>query len=358
MQAVAEAYRNLSATGARPLAATDNLNFGNPEKPEIMGQLVGCIRGIGAACLALDMPIVSGNVSLYNETDGQAILPTPTIGAVGLLGSLGALIGMAPRTGDVLLLLGETHGHLGQSALLAELWGREEGDAPPVDLAAERAAGEFVRAAKAEGLVAAAHDLGDGGLALAAAEMALAGAVGVELFGDEALDPVAWFFGEDQGRYLIACPSGDVDRLLALAVGAAVPLRVAGVAGGDAVRLGEASAPLAELRAAHDVRAAAAARLTGPCRNLTRSLDSRAANLAGATADGDGSRGYRATDPGGLSCGADRDHRSRWRRQPLRRHRHRRGVPRGEPGHGSTRWSMPRSRERWRGRGASFMRSR
>ena len=146
MQAVAEAYRNLSATGARPLAATDNLNFGNPERPEIMGQLVGCIQGIGKACAALDMPIVSGNVSLYNETEGRAILPTPTIGAIGLLASLDDLIRMAPHEGDVLLLLGTTRGHLGQSALLAELYGREEGDAPPVDLAAERAAGIFLRA--------------------------------------------------------------------------------------------------------------------------------------------------------------------------------------------------------------------
>ena len=251
-QAVAEAYRNLTATGARPLAATDNLNFGNPEKPEIMGQLVGCVRGIGAACAALDMPIVSGNVSLYNETDGRAILPTPTIGAVGLLASLDDMIPMAPRDGDVLLLLGETRGHLGQSALLAEIAGREEGDAPPVDLAAERAAGEFLRTAKAEGLVAAAHDLGDGGLALAAAEMALAGSVGVEVFADDALGATAWFFGEDQGRYLLACPAADVDRLLARAVEAAVPLRVAGAAGGDTVRLGSASVALEDLRAAHE----------------------------------------------------------------------------------------------------------
>ena len=252
MQAVAEAYRNLCATGARPLAATDNLNFGNPEKPEIMGQLVGCIRGIGAACEALDMPIVSGNVSLYNETDGRAILPTPTIGAVGLLASLDELIRMAPRDGDVLLLLGETRGHLGQSALLAELCGREEGDAPPVDLAAERAAGEFLRAAKAAGLVAAAHDLSDGGLALAAAEMALAAALGVEVFADEELDATAWFFGEDQGRYLLACPAEDVDRLLARAVEAAVPLQVVGVAGGAEVRLGAAAVSLAALREAHE----------------------------------------------------------------------------------------------------------
>ncbi|MEM9736909.1 MAG: phosphoribosylformylglycinamidine synthase subunit PurL, partial [Pseudomonadota bacterium] len=203
-QAVAEAYRNLVATGARPLAATDNLNFGNPERPEIMGQLVGCIQGIGAACRALDMPIVSGNVSLYNETDGQAILPTPTIGAVGLLDSLDQVIGMAPGAGDLLVLLGTTRGHLGQSALLWELEARAEGDAPPVDLRAEARAGELVRALKAEGLITAAHDLSDGGLAVAAAEMALAAGLGVELSAREDMAPNAWFFGEDQGRYLIA----------------------------------------------------------------------------------------------------------------------------------------------------------
>jgi phosphoribosylformylglycinamidine synthase II len=250
-QAVAEAFRNLSATGARPLAATDNLNFGNPEKPEIMGQFVGCVRGISAACAALDMPIVSGNVSLYNETDGSAILPTPTIGAVGLLASLDDVIRMAPGAGDVLLLLGETRGHLGQSALLAELFGREEGDAPPVDLAAERAAGEFVRAANAAGLVAAAHDLGDGGVALAAAEMALAGGTGVEIFAEPSLAPAAWFFGEDQGRYLLAAAPEDSDRLVVMALDAGVPLKVVGEAGGEALRLGTAAVPLAALRDAH-----------------------------------------------------------------------------------------------------------
>lgn len=252
MQAVAEAYRNLSATGSKPLAATDNLNFGNPEKPEIMGQLVGCIRGIGAACKALDMPIVSGNVSLYNETDGRAILPTPTIGGVGLLSSLDELIRTAPKAGDVLLLLGQTEGHLGQSALLFELYGREEGDAPPVDLAAERAAGEFVRAAKAEGLVGAAHDLSDGGIAVAAAEMAIAGGLGIEILADEELSPAEWFFGEDQGRYLVACPAVDVDRLLARAVETGVRMRVVGSAGGDQVRLGDGSIELSRLRALHE----------------------------------------------------------------------------------------------------------
>ena len=252
MQAVAEAYRNLSATGARPLAATDNLNFGNPRKPEIMGQFVGCVMGIGEACKALDMPIVSGNVSLYNETDGAPILPTPTIGGVGLLESLDGLIRMAPREGDRLMLVGETRGHLGQSALLAELFGREDGDAPQVDLAAERAAGEFVRAAKAAGLVSAAHDLGDGGLALAAAEMALAADVGVEVVSEAEMTPAEWFFGEDQGRYVLACAQGDAAALSALAGAHGVPIRSIGRAFGAAVRLGGASVPLAELREIHE----------------------------------------------------------------------------------------------------------
>ncbi len=250
-QAVAEAYRNLTATGAKPLAATDNLNFGNPEKPEIMGQLVGCLRGIAAACEALDMPIVSGNVSLYNETDGSAILPTPTIGGVGLIPSLDRLIRMSPRAGDRLLLVGTTRGHLGRSALLAELFGREEGEAPPVDLAAERAAGEFVRAANAAGLVGAAHDLSDGGLAVAAAEMALASGVGVEIEADAALGAAGWFFGEDQARYLIACRPEAADPLAAMAAAAGVPLRAVGSAQGDSVRLGGGEVAIAALRRAH-----------------------------------------------------------------------------------------------------------
>ena len=156
-QAVAEAYRNLCATGAHPLATTDNLNFGNPEKPEIMGQFVGCIKGIGEACAALDMPIVSGNVSLYNETDGEAILPTPTIGAVGILRFLDELIPTAPDQGNTMVLIGDTKGHLGQSALLKEVWNREDGDAPHVDLDAERDAGQFVCYMQAKKLISAAH---------------------------------------------------------------------------------------------------------------------------------------------------------------------------------------------------------
>ncbi|MGR3374872.1 MAG: phosphoribosylformylglycinamidine synthase subunit PurL, partial [Pseudooceanicola nanhaiensis] len=198
-QAVAEAYRNLTAVGALPLASTDNLNFGNPEKPEIMGQFVGALKGIGEAVSALDMPIVSGNVSLYNETDGQAILPTPTIAAVGLIEDAATAINGTARDGHVALLVGETAGHLGQSALLAEVYNRVEGDAPPVDLSAEKRNGDFIRAQREH--IRACTDLSDGGLALAAFEMAEAGGVGVHL--DET--DTAQLFGEDQGRYLIAC---------------------------------------------------------------------------------------------------------------------------------------------------------
>ncbi len=250
-QAVAEAFRNLCATGAEPLAATDNLNFGNPERPEIMGQLVGCIRGIAAAVTALGVPIVSGTVSLYNETDGRAILPTPTIGAVGLLPNLDALIRMAPGASDVLLILGTTRGHLGQSALMADLFGRAEGAAPPVDLTAERTAGDFVRALGAAGLVTAVHDLSDGGLALAAAEMALAADIGISLRRDPALDDLAWFFGEDQGRYLLAARPEAVPALEARARAAGVPLGVVGEVGGDAVRLAGAEVALDDLQRRH-----------------------------------------------------------------------------------------------------------
>jgi phosphoribosylformylglycinamidine synthase subunit PurL len=252
-QAVAEAYRNLSATGAKPLATTDNMNFGNPEKPEIMAQFVGCIQGIGEACEALDTPIVSGNVSLYNETDGIAILPTPTIGAVGLLDNLDQLIRVAPNDGDALILFGETKGHLGQSSYLMELFDREDGDAPHVDLEAERKAGDLVRALKAKGLLTAAHDLSDGGLGVAGAEMALAGGVGVKLASDVDLPQHAWFFGEDQGRYLVAVSRDDAEAMLAEADKAGVPATHVGKVEGDRVVLGNHSVGLAEARAAHEL---------------------------------------------------------------------------------------------------------
>ena len=240
-QAVAEAYRNLSAVGARPLASTDNLNFGNPEKPEIMGQFVGAIKGIGAACAALDMPIVSGNVSLYNETDGRAILPTPTIGAVGLLEHLDDLIAGQPQPGDYALVIGETRGHLGQSALLAEVFNREDGDAPDVDLEAEKRHGEFLRANRE--LIRAAADLSDGGLALAAFEMAEGAGLGVTLDSDD----TAFLFGEDQARYLVAASFDQAEALMIAAGKAGVPVQSVGRFGGEVVRMGGSEAPLASL---------------------------------------------------------------------------------------------------------------
>ncbi|MGR3574630.1 MAG: phosphoribosylformylglycinamidine synthase subunit PurL, partial [Sagittula sp.] len=240
-QAVAEAYRNLTAVGAKPLATTDNLNFGNPEKPEIMGQFVGALQGIGEACLALDMPIVSGNVSLYNETDGQGILPTPTIGAVGLIAAGEEPILDTPRDGHVALLLGETAGHLGQSALLAEVFHREDGDAPHVDLDIERANGDFIRANRQ--WIRSCTDLADGGLALAAFEMAAAGNTGVQLDTDD----TAQLFGEDQGRYLIACSFDAAEALMTAAGQAGVTLSSVGKFTGDTVRMGGSEAPLAEL---------------------------------------------------------------------------------------------------------------
>jgi phosphoribosylformylglycinamidine synthase len=242
-QAVAEAWRNLTAKGALPLAATDNLNFGNPEKPEIMGQFVGAIKGIDAACRALDFPIVSGNVSLYNETDGKGILPTPTIGAVGLLASTADLIAGRPAAGDRAVLIGAEGSHLGQSALLAEAFGMETGDAPHVDLAAERKHGDFLRANRK--LAKAATDLSDGGLALAAFEMAEAAGLGVTL---EA-DTIPALFGEDQARYLVATDAAGAEALIAAGKAAGVPVAVVGSFGGTEVRFGSDAAPLADLSA-------------------------------------------------------------------------------------------------------------
>src|SRR5271163_1384382 len=181
-QAVAEAWRNLTAVGARPLALTDNLNFGNPERPEIMGQFVGCVRGIGEACRALDFPVVSGNVSLYNETNGTAILPTPTIGGVGLLDDFTTSMTLAFKAeGEAILVVGETRGALGQSLYLRDICGREDGAPPPVDLAAERRHGDFVRELIRDGSVTAVHDISDGGLVIALAEMAMASGIGAVL---------------------------------------------------------------------------------------------------------------------------------------------------------------------------------
>jgi phosphoribosylformylglycinamidine synthase len=241
-QAVAESWRNLTAVGALPLALTDNMNFGNPERPEIMGQFVGVIEGIREACFALDYPVVSGNVSLYNETSGNAILPTPVIGGIGLIADARQTTDLAlKQDGDALILIGETRGHLGSSLYLREIEGREAGRPPLVDLRAERRNGNFARAEIRAGHAAACHDLADGGLLVAIAEMAMAGDRGVVL--DQLpfdLPRHAWLFGEDQGRYLIE--TADPAVMLAAAQANGIPARLIGVVGGVALTLPDAGA--------------------------------------------------------------------------------------------------------------------
>ncbi len=234
-QAVAEAWRNLTAVGARPLAVTDNLNFGNPERPEIMGQLVHCIRGIAQACKVLEFPVVSGNVSLYNETNGRAILPTPTIGGVGLIDNFERSATLAFKAADeVILLIGETTGWLGQSLYLRELCGRMEGAPPPVDLGDEKRNGDVVRELIVAGLASAAHDLSDGGLLIALAEMAMASGLGADLEAPPAEVPAhAFFFGEDQARYVVTIPWDELFLVTAKLRTARVPMRVIGTTGGD-----------------------------------------------------------------------------------------------------------------------------
>jgi phosphoribosylformylglycinamidine synthase len=249
-QAVAEAYRNLCAVGATPLAVTDNLNFGNPEKPEIMGQIVGAIDGIGEACRALDFPVISGNCSLYNETNGEAILPTPAIGGVGLLKDVRRMATIAfKRDGDRVVLMGDTHGHLGASLYYREIEGREEGGCPPVDLAAERRHGEFVRGLIESGTVDTVHDVSDGGILVAVAEMAMAGRRGAQLRADCA----RFLFGEDQARYLLAVPANVSAALFDAALKAGIPAVLLGHTGGDTLEIDAAgSVPVAELRKIHE----------------------------------------------------------------------------------------------------------
>jgi phosphoribosylformylglycinamidine synthase len=262
-QAVAEAYRNLCAIGAMPLAITNCLNFGNPQRPEIMGQFVGCVQGMGEAAKALDFPVVSGNVSLYNETrndDGSslAILPTPAIGGVGLLDDHEkmATIGFKAE-GEQLILIGHTKGHVGQSLWLELCHGRREGPPPPVDLAAERRAGECIRKLIADGLVTAVHDCSDGGAAVAVAEMALSGNIGLDMtVVQEIPNPGAILFGEDQGRYVVTTTNPEAVRAGANAAQLfTVPI---GTTGGDSIafdlvgRGGRQSVSLADLRAAHE----------------------------------------------------------------------------------------------------------
>jgi phosphoribosylformylglycinamidine synthase II len=253
-QAVAEAWRNISVRGATPLALTDNLNFGNPERPEIMGQFVGCLEGIGEAARALNFPIVSGNVSLYNETQGAGITPTPAIGGVGVIADVAkaSQTGFA-REGDVILLVGATQGWIGQSLYLRELLGRCDGAPPPVDLTSEKRNGDFIRELALQGRVSAAHDLSDGGLAVALAEMCLAGARGARIERLPQGPAHAVFFGEDQARYLIAASPENAAAIECEARDKDVPILAVGFTGGNELILpGEAPILLLELRRAHE----------------------------------------------------------------------------------------------------------
>lgn len=243
-QAVAESWRNITATGSMPLAITNNLNFGNPEKPEIMGQFIASLDGIGEACRVLDYPIVSGNVSLYNETSGRAIQPTPTIGGVGVITNYKNAVGLGfTHTGHSIIVIGDTGGHLGQSLFLREIHNAETGDAPHVDLNTEKANGDFVRSQILSGNILSCHDVSDGGLIVALAEMAMAGQIGCVI--DAKPDHAASFwFGEDQARYIIATDSPD--QILESAQAAGVPAQKLGVTHGRDFILGQ-SIPVSKL---------------------------------------------------------------------------------------------------------------
>lgn len=238
-QAVVETYRNITATGGLPLAITNCLNFGNPEKPDIMGQIVGCLDGMSQACKALDYPIVSGNASLYNETNGKGILPTPSIGGVGVIKDVTKHTTIAFKNeGDDIYLIGETKGHLGQSIYLREIFKKEEGTPPTVDLALEKKTGDYVRKLIDDKKITACHDLSDGGLIVAIAEMAMASGKGAEL---SATGDAAFWYGEDQARYIVTAPAGtkiDGTKI--------------GVVKSDAIKLDGKSVAVSALREAHE----------------------------------------------------------------------------------------------------------
>jgi len=254
-QAVAETWRNLTAVGAEPLAITDNLNYANPERPEIMGQFVQSIQGMTEACEVLSYPVVAGNVSLYNETNGVGIPPTPAIGGVGLIKDLSKRTDLAAKqAGNLLIVLGAEEGHLGQSLYQLIIAGKLEGAPPPVDLHAEKLTGDFVRSLIREHAVQAVHDVSDGGLLIAIAEMALAGDVGVEVYPYEGKLPAhAIWFGEDQGRYIIEVAPGTADRILERARQVGIQGRIVGKIGGQQLTIGlDETLDVATLRISHE----------------------------------------------------------------------------------------------------------
>ncbi len=253
-QAIAEAWRNLCAVGAKPLAVTDNLNFGSPERAEVMGEFVAAVEGLAAACRALDFPIVSGNVSLYNESPDGAIPPTPAIGAVGLVDDVSLAVTIAfKREGETILLIGETAGWLGQSAYLREICGRQDGAPPPVDLSRERKTGEFIRKLIGERQVSAVHDLAEGGLAVALAEMAMASGIGASLDLAPEIPLPAFLFGEDQARYLMTAAPDAARAIREEAEALGISCAIVGATGGNALTIpGETAILVEELQNRHE----------------------------------------------------------------------------------------------------------
>jgi phosphoribosylformylglycinamidine synthase len=235
MLAVAEAARNVACTGATPIGATNCLNFGNPERPEIMWQLVEAIEGIADACRALDIPITGGNVSLYNETDGRAIYPTPIIGVVGVLEDASRVLTRVFRgSGDAIVLLGEDRGELGGSEYLKVVHGLVRGDAPAFDPAREAALIRFVTDAAASGLLRSAHDCSDGGLAVTLAESSFdTGGIGASV----SLGAAAELFSESASRILVSVEASKEKDVLVRAAAAGVPARRIGTTGGSRIEI-------------------------------------------------------------------------------------------------------------------------
>ncbi len=253
-QVVAEAWRNLTATGASPIAITDNLNFGNPQRPEIMGQFVRATDGMAEACAVLDFPVVSGNVSLYNETSGQAIPPTPAIGGVGLLSDYSKRVGFgAVDMGDMVILVGQTTDNLGATLALREIWDREDGAPPQVDLAQERVSGDVVRSLIQTGHIRSCHDLSDGGLLIAAADIAMASGTGLAITLPQGLSAEAALLSEDQARYLLIVNPTHADSVFEALEAKAIPCAAIGSAGGCELAIQDVLAiDIADLKQAHE----------------------------------------------------------------------------------------------------------
>ncbi len=247
MQAVTETFRNLVISGAKPLAITNNLNFGNPEKSEIMGQIVGCIKGISKASKELDMPVVSGNVSLYNETNGCPILPTPTIGGVGIIKNLNEVIKINARVGDCLLLVGENPDNLGQSAFFREVLkikAEKSGPVPIINFQNEIKISEFIFKINSKELIVGGHDVSDGGVLLATAEICILNNVGF-IFNT---DDISWLFGENQGLYLIVCKKTNLETIFEVAELNSILLQKLGYFNNGLFKVGNQTSKIDELK--------------------------------------------------------------------------------------------------------------